>query len=330
MLKRRKQTGGHILKSAKVRSLNLREIGNMTEEQAYAAFQAIRFANSNGEPVCPSCDCPAYTYKCRKQFKCKNCGKRFSLTSGTPFASHKLSFRDIVYAIATYSMGAKGTNAIELSHRVNISYKSAFVLLHRLREAVAKDADLSPLKGEVEFDCAEIGGHIRPKNVKKYRDDLRKHPYRSENKLIVVVARERGGRARTTIVDNISEAKNYIRKVVSRSATPYCDCGSEWNDLQAIWDLKRVNHNYSWWTPHAHTNNAEGYFAMLRKATKGIYHRLCSPRYLHAYTEEMAWRQNLRRQTNSEKYQSVLRAAAVRNPSSMKGYWQRHLPPRVA
>ncbi|HET7084144.1 MAG TPA: IS1595 family transposase [Rhizomicrobium sp.] len=298
----------------------------MTEEQAYAAFQAIRFASTGGEPVCPSCDCPAYTFKCRKIFKCKNCGKRFSLTSGTPFASHKLTFGDILYAMAIYSMGAKGTNAIELSHRVNISYKSAFVLLHRLREAVAQDADLSPLVGEVEFDCAEVGGYIRPKNVKKLRKDLRKYPYRSPDKLIVVVARERKGRARTTIVENISDAKKFIRKVVSRTATVYCDCGTEWSDLQAIWDLKRVDHNYSWWTPNAHTNNAESYFAMLRKAQKGVYHRFSSPRYLHAYTEEMAWRQNVRRQTNSEKYSLVLQAAAVSPISSMKGYWQRHVP----
>jgi transposase-like protein len=295
----------------------------MTEEQAYNQFRVIRFADAQGEPTCPRCHCPAYEYACRKEFKCKKCFLRFSLTSGTPFAGRKLSFRDIVYAIAVYSMGAKGTNAIEFSHRLNISYKTAFVLLHRLREAVALDADLSLLSGEVEFDCAEIGGHIRPKNVAKERPDLRKFPYRSDQKLVVVVARERGGRARTTIVRNKMQASQFIRKVVSPSATVYCDYGVEWAALQNTWKLNQINHDQAYWTPHSTTNLAESYFAMLRRAQRGVYHRFASREYAHAYTEEMAWRQNVRRQSTSDRYFAVLRSTIVRGTSTMKGYWQR-------
>lgn len=330
--KRKKQWGGHHLLSAKVRDLNLRQIDAMTEDQAYAAFQAVRFADSNGEPTCPRCKSPAYTFKSRKIFKCMKCGHRFSLTSGTHFHGRKLSYRDILYSIATYAIGAKGMSAVEYCQHINIGSKTAFVLRHRFREAVAKGADHSPLTGEVEFDCAEVGGYIRPKNIKKLQKDRRKFPYRSDSKLIVVVARERNGRAVTTVVNDhstngndISDAAKFVEKAVSPTAIHYSDQGAEWSGLRRR-DLRQVNHNYSYHTPYAHTNNAESYFSMLRRVQHGIYHCISSPRYLHAYTEELNFRQNMRRCTNMEKYNAILRSVVSLRRSSMTGYWQKHRP----
>jgi transposase-like protein len=91
--------------------------------------------------------------KTRKIFKCTACSGQFSLTSGTIFASRKLAIRDILAAIAIFMNGAKGHSALQLSRDMNVQYKTAFVLLHKLREAMTSQIP-AELAGEVEIDGA--------------------------------------------------------------------------------------------------------------------------------------------------------------------------------
>ena len=99
----------HFLLSAKARTLSLASVARMAEDEARATFRAIRWAATDGEPVCPTCGCVAcYEYASRPIFKCKGCGHQFSVTSGTIFASRKLPVRDYLLAIAIFVNGAKG------------------------------------------------------------------------------------------------------------------------------------------------------------------------------------------------------------------------------
>src|SRR3712207_4257380 len=112
----------------------------MADDEARAAFRAIRWATTDGEPVCPHCGCLAcYEFKARRLFKCKACGKQFSLTSGTTFHGRKLPHRDYLLAIAILVNAAKGISALQLGRDLNVSYKTAYVLAHKLREAMAAD-----------------------------------------------------------------------------------------------------------------------------------------------------------------------------------------------
>ncbi len=91
-------------------------------------------------PFCPHCGCVAvYEYKTRRIFRCQGCMKQFSVTSGTIFASRKLPIRDYLAAIAIFVNGAKGYSALQLSRDLDIQYKSAFVLAHKLREALGAE-----------------------------------------------------------------------------------------------------------------------------------------------------------------------------------------------
>ena len=78
------------------------------------------------------------------RFRCKGCKKDFTITSGTLFASHKLPLRGYLAAIAIFCNEVKGKSALALIRDLSLSYKSAFVLLHKLREAMAEE-----LKGRV-------------------------------------------------------------------------------------------------------------------------------------------------------------------------------------
>ena len=132
----------HFLLSTAARSLSLATVARMSEEEAWQAFKLIRWSDTQGEPVCPRCGClDSYAYKTRKLFRCKGCSHQFTVTSGTIFASRKMPVRDYLLAIAIFVNGAKGHSALQLSRDLDCQYKSAFVLAHKLREAVAAGTD---------------------------------------------------------------------------------------------------------------------------------------------------------------------------------------------
>lgn len=106
----------YFLLSSQVETLNLLKIAKMTEKQAETYFRKIRWADTNGQPVCPRCgSLRYYDLKTRKVWKCKDCHKQFSLTSGTLFAAHKLPLRTYLFAIALFMNEAKGMSALKLS-----------------------------------------------------------------------------------------------------------------------------------------------------------------------------------------------------------------------
>ena len=132
----------HFLLTAKARSLSLAKVARLSDEEAYQTFKLVRWAATDGQPVCPRCECAAvYHYATRKLFKCQACTHQFSVTSGTIFASRKLSIRDYLLAIAIFVNGAKGHSALQLSRDLDCQYKTAFVMAHKIREALASEAN---------------------------------------------------------------------------------------------------------------------------------------------------------------------------------------------
>ena len=160
----------HFLLSSAARSLSLATVARMSDEEAWNAFRLIRWSDTQGEPDCPRCGClDSYTYKTRKVFRCKGCSHQFTVTSGTIFASRKLPIRDYLLAIAIFVNGAKGHSALQLSRDLDCQYKSAYVMAHKIREAIAADADEQKATGEVEIDGGYFGGYVKPANRKENR-----------------------------------------------------------------------------------------------------------------------------------------------------------------
>ena len=146
-------------------------------------------------PKCGSLD----AYECRRpnganRFRCSACRADFSITSGSLFASHKLPLRGYLAAIAIFGNEVKGKSALALSRDLGLSYKSAFVLLHKLREAMAEELKGRVVGGEgkqAEIDAAYFGGYVRPANIREHRFD-RRRPSREKRKAVIIV-RERNG-----------------------------------------------------------------------------------------------------------------------------------------
>ena len=190
----------HFLLSAAARSLSLSKVLRMTDVEAWEAFKAIRWDSTGGDPVCPRCGSLAsYELSDNRRFKCADCRHKFSVTSGTIFASRKMDLRDILAAVAIFVNGAKGHSALQLSRDLDCQYKSAFVLLHKLREAMVAQQAGAEISGELAVDGAYFGGYIKPANIKAERRDRRRKIYQTGKRQVVIVARELDGDTATHV-----------------------------------------------------------------------------------------------------------------------------------
>lgn len=323
-----------FLLSARARTLDLKRVARMSEEEAEDAFVAVRYAATDGEPFCHHCQC-AVTYRItrtvknrktgaerkRRLFKCANCLKQFSATSGTIFASRKLEHRDILFAIALFTNGAKGMSALQLGRDLHVTCKTAFVLLHKLREALGTLQHSRVLEGEVEIDAAYYGGYVKPATRKENRRDLRKLQNQSGKRKAVTIMRERNGRSRAFVMSEL-DATKIVPSVVAAGTILYADEAKAYDSLHALFDLRRIDHSKSYAEGDRSTNWAENGHTRLRRSHKGVHHQM--PVHLQGYVDEMTWRDDHRRMSNGEQFLTIA-AAGLHHPVSRawKGYWQR-------
>jgi transposase-like protein len=316
----------HFLLSAAARTLSLSAVARMSEEEARNAFAAIRWSENQGKPFCPRCGCTSvYAYASRRIFKCQGCKHQFTVTSGTIFASRKLAIRDILLAIAIFANGAKGHSALQLSRDLDCQYKTAFVLAHKIREAVVATDKGNTVSGDVEIDGCWIGGYVKPANWKENRRDRRFARNKSGKRRVVIVMRERQGKTLTFVSKTEDGAVPTLQDRIAKGSTVYADEAAHWDQLHARYLTKRINHSEAYSDGEGCTNQAESFFSRLRRAEIGTHHHISGP-YLAAYAGEMDWREDNRRVSNGELYLTAANAAAKHPVSKQwKGYWQRRL-----
>ena len=115
----------HFLLSTAARTLSIARVLRMEDHEAEQTFAGIRWAETDGKPVCPNCQCPT-CYECRRgsgslRCRCKACRKDFSLTSGTLFAFHKLPLQTYLAAIVIFCNEVKGKSAWALSRDLDVN-----------------------------------------------------------------------------------------------------------------------------------------------------------------------------------------------------------------
>jgi transposase-like protein len=314
----------HFLLSSASKTLSLAKVMRMSDEEARTAFRMIRWSATDGTPVCPACGCcKSYDLQARRVYKCTACAKQYSITSGTIFASRKLAVRDILAAIAIFINGAKGYSALQLSRDLSIDYKTSFVLLHKVREAIKLAREDGALSGDVAVDGAYFGGYVKPANRREDRKDLRRAVNQSGKRQSVIVAREVTGRTLTHVGKHEADGVAFVAKNVARGSTVHADEAAHWDRLAAFFPIKRINHKEAYSQDGACTNAAESFFSRMRRAEIGIHHRIAG-NYLASYAAELAWREDRRREANGTQYAMAVGAVAVAAKSAtLCGYWQR-------
>jgi transposase-like protein len=313
----------HFLLSAAARTLSLRAIFAGGEERAYRRFCVLRWLETDGSPVCPKCGCVEfYDLKARRRFKCAACYHQFSVTSGTIFASHKLSFVDLLGAICLFVNASKGMSAVQLSRDLDVQYKTAFVLMHKLREAMAAETAGLKLANTVEVDGAYFGGHVRPANVREERVDRRLLAHQTGKRRVVVVLRERGGRTLTRAFLRESEGVDFAKDHIEPGTTVAADEVAHWDLLAPTFEMQRINHSDAYSQDGVHTNMAESYFSRLRRMICGQHHRVAA-KHLAGYAAHAAWLEDHRTVSNGRLANRLIgNALAIPVSGAWKGYWQ--------
>src|SRR4051794_9722646 len=233
----------YFLLTAAARTLTLASVARMSDEAAETVFIRLRWPDNGGKPFCPKCGCVTVYGSRRKgclRWQCKACHKDFSLTSGTLFASRKMPLRAYLMAIAIFANEVKGKSMLAMSRDLGTSYKTSFVLAHKLREAMASEVRQTAIGGagkRAEVDGGYFGGYVKPANRRENRKDRRLAINRSGKRKVVVVIRERGGKTLPGVFPSEAAALTFIRTNIAPQTTLYADEASSWNELHARFEL---------------------------------------------------------------------------------------------
>ncbi len=322
----------HFLLTRPAKSLNLAQVFRMSDQEAETVFRAVRWTETDGAPVCPNCG-GLDAYECRRpngalRFRCRACKKDFTVTSGTLFASHKLPLRSYLAAIAIFCNEVKGKAALAMSRDLGLSYKAAFVLCHKLREAMSEEMKGRVVGGEgkvAEVDGGYFGGYVKPANLREDRKDRRLIQNQSGKRKVVVIIRERNGNSVPAVFRAESQALSFIKARIAKGTIVNADEAPGWDDLHATFEMKRINHQDAYSLDGACTNMAEEYFSRLRRAEAGHHHHIAGA-YLLRYAQEASWREDNRRISNGDQVRRLAGLAMGKRTSpDFVGYWQRHV-----
>lgn len=301
----------------------------MKEDDARRWFERARWPETKGRAVCPECGTLEALAIRRSRYRCRSreCRREFSVTSGTILANRKLEFRVLLLAVALHVHSVKGKAACQLKRELGVDYKTAFVLLHKLREGIAAQRKAMTLDEVVEIDGMYVGGHARPANKVENRVDRRVAENRTGKRVAIVALRERGHGNRTLAAAAPDErgdvAWHLVKQHVSEGAGLRADEHKAYDELVGLAHVVRNNHGVAFVAQEdASTNQVESFFSRARRAEIGIHHRIAG-KYLDWYAAELAWREDRRRTEFRTQARSVL-AAALAHPISrnMAGYWQ--------
>jgi hypothetical protein len=138
----------HFLLTSKARMLSPIKIAWLSDGEAFSMLCGIRWG-SKKHVVCPKCGVQhqAYFISTRKRWRCKHCKYTFSITSGRIFANHKLPIQTHLFAIALFVNTVKEVSACQLSSYLNVQYKTAFTMAHKIRESLIVQRELFPCWG---------------------------------------------------------------------------------------------------------------------------------------------------------------------------------------
>jgi transposase-like protein len=263
-----------------------------SEKAAFRHLEAVLWPNGPTCPHCGNADAKRITRLAGKAHrigvhKCNECRKQFTVKVGTVFESAHIPLHKMLQAVHLLASSKKGISSHQLHRTLEITYKSAWFLSHRIREAM-RTSGLAPMGGDgsiVEIDETLLGfqagfGAKTPRHAGQFRN-------------VVLTLVERGGSARSFHIDGttIGTLMPIIRANVQRETIVMTDEASWYRGMGAEFlSHDTVNHERKEYVRgEISTNTVEGYYSIFKRGMKGVYQH-CSEKHLHRYLAEFDFR----------------------------------------
>lgn len=277
------------------------------EAAAFAHVEAMLWTDG---PVCPHCGVVDRAYKLEgvrtkpskknpegKErhglWKCRECRKQFTVRKGTIFEESHLPLHLWLQAIHLMVSSKKGISSHQLHRVLQVTYKTAWFLTHRIRECM-RSGELAPMGGNggaVEVDETFIGKkHDKPKGARGYAH---------KNAMLTLVDRN-AKQSKSIVVEDVTKATlvPILRENIAKEAVIYTDEAKQYTKLAHDF----AGHDFTTHSkgeyvkrekPEVHTNTVEGFYSIFKRGMKGVYQH-CGKQHLHRYAAEFDFRYNHR------------------------------------
>ena len=275
------------------------------EQAAYTYVESILWPDGT---VCPKCGVVdnAYALKGKRARaglrRCKDCKKDFTVKVGTVFEASHVTMCHWLQAAYLLSASKKGFSAHQLHRTLGVTYKTAWFIFHRLREAM-RDGAFTPLGGAgkiVEADETFIG--------RKYKKSRKSRGYAHKEAVLSLV--ERGGKVMSRHVPevNAETLRPILNEQIKADTVLMTDEAGQYRPIGGRFaGHETVRHGIGEYVRgEAHTNTIEGYFSIFKRGMKGIYQH-CASRHLKRYLSEFDFRYNERSIDDQQRLANVLR-----------------------
>jgi len=258
-------------------------------------FEAWRWPDG---PVCSHCDSRRVSVVGSRRpmpYRCKDCRRHFSVTSGTVMHGTQLGAQTWMVGLFLIVSNPKGRSSVQLAADLGITQKSAWHLGHRIRKALA-EGSLPGFEGPVEVDETYIGGKARNMHAKQRRQRI---PGPRSGKTPVVGVKDRASNrvsARPVESTTVRDLMGVISDTTQPGAAVYTDSNPNYEALTALGfrHASVLHHVGEYVRGPVSTNGVENYWSHLKRTLVGTYH-YWSPEHLHRYVEEHSFRYNRRK-----------------------------------
>lgn len=276
---------------------------------AHDYFVRMRWPHGAACPRCGDLE-PHYLGDKYRRWFCKDCQRQFTVKVGTIFEDSPIGFDKWLPAIWLISSNRNGISSCELARALEVTQKTAWFMLHRIRMALSNDS-FEQLTGIIECDETYVGGSIQSKSV-SYRRKRAKNAYMGENKTQVFGMIQRGGKVHAWVLPGgtAGQLVPLLKKHAHYDCTVFTDKAHAYDSLdEHFLRHEAVNHGLEEYVRgEVHTNTIENFWSVLKRMLSGTYISV-NAKHLAKYVEEEIFRYNERENEDGPRFVKAAKGA---------------------